>query len=289
MQTGAASQQQPPNQRVKTKPCQQEQKAASPTALVKPPHANSNQQSHACPGTAQTQFDCNAVTAIATVRQANAAETFNGLAYAEIGVGILTAVVAFFAAKFAAQAVKAARDNLSHDKVQTKAQLRPWLSHCGFEITPFRNATVGEEDGSTKIIERGLIGRVSFINTGPSPALNVRFFSDHKMGGMMDEEAPHFEQTGKSDNSAGAIGPQRGASAADRIVCPPEFDEFMAQRASLWLYARVDYEEPGHEGEPYVTEITFRIHYKGEEVDQKTGQRTPIWWARVLGPQNTMK
>jgi hypothetical protein len=82
------------------------------TALSQQQTIAAKQQSHGCPGTHQTKLDCNAVTAVATVRQAEAADSFNRLAYVEIGVGLAMAFVTFFAAKFAKDAAKAARDTV---------------------------------------------------------------------------------------------------------------------------------------------------------------------------------
>jgi hypothetical protein len=103
----------PPKQ-PKTHTNQQQAKAAGQaTAPVQQPNAAHGQASQGCPGTQEARFDCNTVSAIANVRQADAAEWFNNLAVAEIGVGLLTAAVAFFAAKFARDAAAAGHKTLA--------------------------------------------------------------------------------------------------------------------------------------------------------------------------------
>ena len=70
-----------------------------------------NQTSVGCPGTSHPQLSCDAVTAIAAVRQADAAERAHQATSFEIGLGVTTAVVAFFAAKFARNAAMAATES----------------------------------------------------------------------------------------------------------------------------------------------------------------------------------
>lgn len=91
---------------------QQTQTAAGPSAVVEQASSGHRQQTQGCPETRQAKYDCSTVSAIANVRQADAAEWFNNAAVVEIGVGLVTAGVAFFAAKFAKDAAKAARDTL---------------------------------------------------------------------------------------------------------------------------------------------------------------------------------
>jgi hypothetical protein len=87
---------------------QQQTKAAKHTALsVQQPNAAHSQTSQGCPAAHEPRLDCNTVSAIANVRQADAAEWFNNLAVAEIGVGLFTAFVAALAARWAKTAAEA--------------------------------------------------------------------------------------------------------------------------------------------------------------------------------------
>jgi hypothetical protein len=61
----------------------------------------------------------------------------------------------------------------------------------------------------------------------------------------------------------------------------------MANRMCIWLHARAEYEEPGHEGPRYVTEVTLQVSYDGESVDD-AGARKKRFVACPMGPQNTM-
>jgi hypothetical protein len=88
---------------------QQQGQTVPQATVVNPIHTNSQQSGHGCPGTNQTQLDCNALTAIATVRQADAAEYFNSVVWVEIGIGALTALFAYFAAHWAKRAAEAGR------------------------------------------------------------------------------------------------------------------------------------------------------------------------------------
>ncbi|HET7282565.1 MAG TPA: hypothetical protein VFI67_09610 [Sphingomicrobium sp.] len=215
--------------------------------------------------------------------RANEAQAKSG--WANVATGIITAVVAFAAAFFAAQAAKAARDNLVHDKRTARAQLRPWISYTHFNMNRFQQGIVND-----KPVPHGFVASISFINTGLSPALNLRLFGDYRVGSMDEnEEAPRFERQADDNDPIrpGSMGPQRSAHSAECAFGPPEADNFESHRASIWLYARADYEEPGHEGESYVTEVTLRIFYGGEQV-APNGERSPRYSAVVSGPQNTM-
>src|SRR5690348_4940799 len=62
----------------------QQRNAALPAPLTQAPSSSGNAQGAPCPGTEQSKYDCDTVSAIANVRQADAAERFNRLAIFEI-------------------------------------------------------------------------------------------------------------------------------------------------------------------------------------------------------------
>lgn len=129
--------------------------AAKTAQLNQQQTAPGKQQNHACPGTNQNKLDCDAVTAVATVRQADTAAVFNKLAYVEIGVGLVTSLIAFLAAKFARDAAAAARD-----------ANRPWLA---VEVA-VKALTISAEVVSLPI-------EVTVANYGKSPASHVMAFA----------------------------------------------------------------------------------------------------------------
>jgi hypothetical protein len=84
----------------------QQTNRGAPTTRSDLPSSPTASQGAPCPGQNPGKLDCNTLSAVANVRQADAAERFNNLARFEIGVGIATAVAALFAAFFAASAAK---------------------------------------------------------------------------------------------------------------------------------------------------------------------------------------
>ena len=152
-----------PTQKAKGGGKQQEaQTSAKPAHAVQQPSAQHSEQTDGCPGTHQTRYDCNTVSAIANVRQADAAEWFNHAAVLEIGVGLVTAAAAFFAAKFARDAVTAARDTLTHEKRRSRSDLRPWITYVHHDMG---NLRPGDKiDG--KPVDRGLRFAMKFVNSG---------------------------------------------------------------------------------------------------------------------------
>jgi hypothetical protein len=157
----------PPNHGVEGGAQQQQPKAATPATPVQLPHATSKSESSACPETHQIKYDCNTVSAIANVRQAEAAEWFNHLAYAEIGIGLATAVIAVLAARWAKRAAKAARKALKQDRKRSAAELRPWVS-VEVELTGFSASE------HTLAIHYELV----FANVGKTVANHFFFKSD---------------------------------------------------------------------------------------------------------------
>jgi hypothetical protein len=124
----------PPNQGVKGHAQEQQAKPAAPAALAQLPGSAGKRQGSACPETHQAKYDCNTVSAIANVRQADAAERFNHLAYAEITVGIITAVVAALAANWAKKAATAGRRANKISKDTAKRQLRAYVGVDDFKV-----------------------------------------------------------------------------------------------------------------------------------------------------------
>lgn len=92
---------------------QQADTASHAPAIIQQPNSTHGQTSQGCPATGETRFDCNTVSTIANVRQADAAERFNNLAGIEIGVGLVTAAAAVLAARWAKKAADAARDTVN--------------------------------------------------------------------------------------------------------------------------------------------------------------------------------
>lgn len=150
----------PPEQAWYAQSDQQHNQSANPQAFDDSPKAPPAANDAGCPGTNQTKYDCNTISAIANIRQADVAERFNRLAVLEIGVGIGTAVVAFFAALFAKNAVAAARENLTHDKEAARAQLRAYIVLKQAFLQKFQ---AGEPVETS----------VELINVGNTPAYDV--------------------------------------------------------------------------------------------------------------------
>jgi hypothetical protein len=107
---------------------QQAQHPATAPPVLQAPKALAEKEGSACPGTHQGQYDCNTISAIANVRQADSANFLNYVAAGEIGVGLFTAGVAYFAMRFAKRAANAASETLCHERLRSAAELRPWLS-----------------------------------------------------------------------------------------------------------------------------------------------------------------
>lgn len=177
-------------------------------------------------------------------------------------------------------AVVASAAALEHARKVSRADLRPWLLHSGFEVVRFKNGR--SPDGQ---IAYGLLARMQLINTGKSPATNAKLFSDHRILPFDGVEVPHFHPGGERGPS-GTIGPGRPVSGADKVMGPAETDDIMAGRSCLWLYAKAEYQAPAHEGDDYVSEVCMRIIYNGEEVGPQGS--TPRFTAEMAGPQNTL-
>jgi hypothetical protein len=262
---GAAPKQQPNSQ-------QQAKGTVQPTATKQQEPSSGGKQT-GCPGTDVPQLSCEAVTAWATVRQANLMHGSNILSF-------MTVLVAGLAAGFAWQAADAARKNLAHDKRRARDDLRPWLTHNGFEAHSFTNSRIAGEPAA-----RGVAATIVFINSGKSPALRVGMYVNHEVTPMRDD-APEFSAA-YNPNFLGAIGPNYPMYTSERAVGPAEADAIIAGTSCLWLYGKAEYEERGHEGKPYVTEVCLRISAEGHHL-LPDGRRKPRFMATVAGPQNTM-
>jgi len=271
-----------PTQKAKGGGKQQEaQTSAKPAHAVQQPSAQHSEQTDGCPGTHQTRYDCNTVSAIANVRQADAAEWFNHAAVLEIGVGLVTAAAAFFAAKFARDAVTAARDTLTHEKRRSRSDLRPWITYVHHDMG---NLRPGDKiDG--KPVDRGLWFAMKFVNSGKTPAISMVVFFDHRVT-TFDAPRPIFEVTGTTEDKGGMLGPNVPRSTVIRTEGPQAFDDLFARRSCLWLYCHMTYEEPGHEGEPYETEITIRVEYQG--LRREDNVMVPNFVGLHKGPQNRL-
>lgn len=93
---------------------QPEQRAATPIlSVAEPPSGGDGEKRRGCPGTRQPQFDCDAITAEATMRQVDLAAEQSDIGWFNIWVGFATAFVAGMAAWFAKKAAKAARDTVN--------------------------------------------------------------------------------------------------------------------------------------------------------------------------------
>jgi hypothetical protein len=186
MQNEAASQQQPPKQRVEAKAGQQQGHSA-PATLVQPPAAKGNESGHGCPGTNQTKLDCNAVTAIAAIRQAAAAERFNNVVWVEIGVGAFTALFAYLAARWARRAAEAGIKSYKAFVAAEDAHL----------VLDFAQGPIGRWSGEDGVEKVNYSFKVTVSNVGRSAArLQEAIFS--YSGGRSERG---FGKTLKADSS----------------------------------------------------------------------------------------
>jgi len=230
----------------------------NPSTVVQQP---SGVPTHGCPGTHQTQYDCNTISAIANIRQADAAEWFNHAAVVEIGVGLVTAVVAFFAAKFAADAVKAARENLAHDKDIARAELRPWLLADRVDI-----GNVGD-DGSGHPNAGGIYFQVLLRNFGSRPATKTFVFCDLKAAAAEDKCPPFADPV--TEDQHGFAGPS-GITLSGPLGLPPAIVETWKKRdVVFWLRCVCRYAEPNVAGRPYLLDVIYLITFQGMGQDNE--------------------
>lgn len=165
----------------------QQSHAAAPAPLVNSPTTSADSGGTPCPETDQTKFDCNTVSAIANVRQAEAAERFNGLAILEIMVGLFTAFVAGLAARFARDAAEAATRSFKAFVAAEDAHL----------VLDFEQGPVGQwtdEEGVTKV---NYSFRITVSNVGRSAARLQQYIFSNCEGSV----ARSFGETLKPDAS----------------------------------------------------------------------------------------
>jgi hypothetical protein len=227
---------------------EQQTGAANPTALIDSPRAQTVPKGAGCPGTQQTKYDCNTISAIANIRQADAAERFNRLAIFEIGVGFVTAVVAFFAAVFAKNAVTAARANLAQDRETAKAERRAYLS------IRFASAPEITSELDSAIITLG------FENTGATPANAwcndvVWVVTSQEPSVKLFNES--FDKYPRDTQAAASFGPRQ----TKEIPFPTHLNGQMREKVTsgewkFYIMGRVHYTDVF--GDRHVTEFFYR-------------------------------
>ena len=189
--------------------------------------------------------------------------------------------------EIALESAKETEAALTHARKVARADLRPWLLYCGFEINRFTNGVINDEH-----ISRGLLARMQLINSGKSPAARVKLFSSHCVL-PITQAPPLFDaillhDTATESVSYGTVGPGRPVSGQDQGLGILDTDAIMERRSCLWLYAKAEYQDPGHEGDDYVSEVCMRIIYNGDEVGPN-GTKTPRFIATLVGNQNTLQ
>jgi hypothetical protein len=229
------------------------------------------------------------VTAAATERQAASANDQTSIGWLNFGGNVVTALVAGLAAVFAWMAADAARKNLAHDKRTARAQLRPWLSFDGLDAGRVEGAVTADKK---QRFPYAISAQIRFINTGLSPALKVRMRSAHQLTDFATYVAPDFSH--KSGNAVdggtqpASFGPQRRAYALRAVFVGAEYEAIMSHKKCFWLYTRAEYEEPGHTGELYVTEVTLRVWHDSDVIG-RDGKLHPSFNSAQIGVLNDMK
>jgi hypothetical protein len=157
----------PPEQANSGTSQQQTKVAGSVVRSIQQPNAAHRQTGQGCPGTSETRLDCNTLSAIANVRQADAAERFNTLAGIEIGIGFATAIAAILAARWAKKAAEAgtksyqafvAAEDASLDIEFTDAnEIESWTEGVQQPTTYFFTAIITNIGRSTARVHRCIV------------------------------------------------------------------------------------------------------------------------------------
>lgn len=217
---------------------------------------------------------------------------------------ILTALAVAFtgwAAVAAARAAKAAHDSVEDARLGSAAQseqFRLQLAAAQEAADAYRQAerawmglvsisfleNTGELEG-----EQGkcfsFAGR--FVNSGRTPANNVRCFSEQRVFRKNDTVKLNFSVPyGPFLDRRGVIVPNTFMNSKSHYIDFSDTKAMMDGEILVILWCKVTYEDTLSAGIERVTETCFEITCNGRAVHNVTGQQTPNFTYSLVGPHN---
>lgn len=169
---------------------------------------------------------------------------------------------------------------------------RPWISLLLYSAGPFINSIYDE-----KMINNGIIFRFTWINSGRSPALNIKAHTyiialnreDYPLDAPIDYEMifEHSRISRKinSDENVSALGPNMEFSSGVVILDDRDASLFREHKSRVFVYACVQYKDI-YSTEMRKSECTYEFFYQSDT--PQTGGAFPMIAGIARGPQNTM-
>lgn len=186
---------------------------------------------------------------------------------------LLSLLASIGATKAATQTAQTAVDALKGS--------RAWLQFETFEAYPFQNGRFDDE-----VIDEGTLIRLILRNAGSTPAVQVNL---HRLFAVVPHNAPVPNFTVPSvelhNIRVGTLGPGARASSTHIPLAKADFDDVLALRKDLYVYALARYHDVFDPNVERLTELCMILSPEGTRV-WPSGESRPHFTFAVAGPQN---